>query len=55
LPEKPGRTGEIRATLKQMVADPALPLKFTAAKIDVARSGDLGYTRGAYVLTMTDP
>lgn len=45
----------IRATLKAMVADPALSLKFTAAKIDVAESGDLGYTRGAYVLTMTDP
>ncbi len=45
----------IRATLKEMVADPALSLKFTAAKIDVADSGDLGYTRGAYVMTMTDP
>jgi uncharacterized protein (TIGR02246 family) len=45
----------IRATLKAMVADPALSLKFTAAKIDVAGSGDLGYTRGAYVMTMTDP
>ncbi len=45
----------IRATVKTMVADPALSLKFTAAKIDVAGSGDLGYTRGAYVLTMTDP
>lgn len=45
----------IRATLKQMLADPALTLKFTAAKIDVAESGDLGYARGAYVITMTDP
>ena len=44
----------IRATLKQLVADPALSLKFTSAKIDVAESGDLGYTRGAYVMTMTD-
>ncbi len=45
----------IRATLQAMVGDPALTLKFTAAKIDVAASGDLGYTRGAYVMTMTDP
>jgi uncharacterized protein (TIGR02246 family) len=45
----------IRAALKEMVADPALALKFTAAKIDVSQSGDLGYTRGAYVMTITDP
>jgi len=45
----------IRAALKGMVADPALTLRFSAAKIDVAESGDLGYTRGAYVMTMTDP
>jgi uncharacterized protein (TIGR02246 family) len=45
----------IRAALKEMVADPALSLKFTAAKIEVSQSGDMGYTRGAYVMTMTDP
>ena len=45
----------IRATLRQLVADPALSLRFSSAKIDVAESGDLGYTRGAYVMTMTDP
>jgi len=45
----------IRAALKEMVADPAVALKFTAAKIDVSQSGDLGYTRGAYVMTITDP
>jgi uncharacterized protein (TIGR02246 family) len=54
MPPSVGREN-IRATLKQMVADPVLSLKFTAAMIDVARSGDLGYTRGSYVLTMTDP
>jgi uncharacterized protein (TIGR02246 family) len=45
----------IRATLKQMLADPGLTLKFAAAQIDVAQSGELGYTRGAYVMTLTDP
>lgn len=45
----------VRSTLKQMVADPALSLKFAAAKIDVAESGELAYSRGAYVMTMTDP
>jgi len=45
----------IRAAMKQLVADPAISLTFKAAKIEVAESGDLGYTRGAYVMTMTDP
>jgi uncharacterized protein (TIGR02246 family) len=41
--------------LKQMVADSALSLSFQASKVDVAKSGDLGYTQGAYKMTMTDP
>jgi uncharacterized protein (TIGR02246 family) len=41
--------------LKQMVADPALSLKFQSAKTDVAKSGDLAYTEGSYTLTATDP
>jgi uncharacterized protein (TIGR02246 family) len=45
----------IRATVKQMLSDPALTLTFTAARVEVSRSGDLGYTRGAYVMTLTDP
>ncbi len=45
----------IRAMLRQMAADPSVSLKFTTAKIDVADSGDLAYSRGAYVMTMTDP
>jgi uncharacterized protein (TIGR02246 family) len=40
---------------KQMTADPALALSFQADKVDVAQSGDLGYTRGSYTLTMTNP
>jgi len=45
----------IRAELKAIVSDPALSLKFRAAKIEVAGSGDLAWTRGAYEMTMTDP
>lgn len=45
----------IRDSLKQMIADPAMTLQFKATKIEVGRSGELGYTQGSYKLTMTDP
>jgi uncharacterized protein (TIGR02246 family) len=45
----------IRTTIHEMVSDPALTLKFHAAKIEVAQSGDLGYAQGSYTMTMTDP
>lgn len=45
----------ILGALKQMVADPAITLKFQATKVEVAKSGDLGYTQGSYTLTITDP
>ena len=45
----------IRSTLKEMVGDSALSLKFEARHIDVAKSGDMAYTTGSYTLTMTDP
>jgi uncharacterized protein (TIGR02246 family) len=44
----------IHAALTQMVADPALSLTFHATKVDVAKSGDLAYTQGAYTMTVTD-
>jgi uncharacterized protein (TIGR02246 family) len=56
VPGTPATTGKdaIRAALKQMTSDPALSLTFHATKVDVAKSGDLGYTQGAYTLTLTD-
>jgi uncharacterized protein (TIGR02246 family) len=44
----------IRSALKQMVADPALYLKFEATSVEVASAGDLAYTQGSYTLTVTD-
>jgi ketosteroid isomerase-like protein len=38
-----------------MIADPALTLYFEASQVEVSKSGDLGYTRGTYQMTMTDP
>jgi uncharacterized protein (TIGR02246 family) len=56
-PDMPADHGitDVSAAIKQMVADPALNLKFQSSKIEVARSGDIGYTQGIYTMTMTDP
>lgn len=45
----------ITAGLKQMVSDNALSLNFSADRVEVAKSGDMGYTQGTYTMTMTDP
>jgi uncharacterized protein (TIGR02246 family) len=45
----------IKGGLGGMLADKALSLKFKASKVDVSKSGDLGYTQGNYEMTMTDP
>ncbi len=45
----------LRAAFKGMTADPALSLKFQASRVEVAKSGDVGYTMGTYTLTVTDP
>ncbi|MGA3023150.1 MAG: DUF4440 domain-containing protein [Bryobacteraceae bacterium] len=45
----------IHAALKEMVADSNLSLKFQATRVEVASSGDVGWTQGSYALTVTDP
>lgn len=57
LPNSPILTGKdaMRPALKQLMADPAESLTLTPAKVEVAKGGDLGYTQGTYVLTVTDP
>ena len=45
----------IRTGLQGMVNDNALSLTFSADRVDVAKSGDMAYTQGAYTMTMTDP
>jgi uncharacterized protein (TIGR02246 family) len=56
IPGAPAVTGKdaIQNALKQMSADPALSLQFHASTVEVAKSGDVGFTRGTYTLTMTD-
>jgi uncharacterized protein (TIGR02246 family) len=45
----------IHQSLTQMTSDPAMALDFHAAKVEVAKSGDLAYTQGSYTLAVTDP
>ena len=40
---------------EEMLKDPALTLRFKADPVDVAKSGDVGYTAGSYTMTATDP
>jgi ketosteroid isomerase-like protein len=45
----------IGAGLKGLVGDPNFQLSFASDKVEVAKSGDLAYTRGSYSLRTTDP
>lgn len=56
-PGMPSSAGKenIRKLLAGMASDPALSLKFEPSHVEVAKSGDIGFTQGAYTLTMTDP
>ena len=45
----------IRKLLTEMIGDVNLSLKFQAARVEVSKSGDMGFTQGAYQMTMTDP
>ena len=55
VPGGPSTTGKdaIQKSLADMA--PTMDLKFQASRVDVASSGDLGYTQGSYTLAMTDP
>lgn len=45
----------IKAGMTGMIADPNLSLSFQASAVEVAKAGDLAYSRGVYTLTVTDP
>ena len=56
-PGMPANVGKeaIRKMMTDFVSDPNLSLKFQASRVEVSKSGDLGYTQGSYTLAMTDP
>jgi uncharacterized protein (TIGR02246 family) len=45
----------IKAAWKPMLADKNFSFTFASEKVDVAKSGDLGYSQGAFTMTFTDP
>ena len=45
----------IKAAFKPFFADKNFTNTFASDKVDVAKSGDLGYSQGAYTMTFTDP
>lgn len=44
-----------RSNLKPFFADKNFAIHWDAVKVDVAQSGDLGYTQGTLTYTITDP
>jgi uncharacterized protein (TIGR02246 family) len=56
-PNSPMMTGKdaIGKAMKDGLADPNWSLALQPVQVEVSRGGDLGYTRGTYVLTATDP
>ena len=44
-----------RAAITQFVSDPILKISFESDRVQVAKSGDLAYTRGHFTLQATDP
>lgn len=57
IPNAPVMTGKdaIAKAMKDTLADPNWSLAMQAVQVEVSKGGDLGYTRGTYVLTATDP
>jgi ketosteroid isomerase-like protein len=57
VPNLPIITGKdaMRKALKDVLADPNWSLALEIAQVEVSKSGDLGYVRGTYVNSMTDP
>ncbi len=57
VPNSPTMTGRdtIAKTMKDPLADPNWSLAMQPVQVEVSSGGDLGYARGTYVLTATDP
>jgi|SRR5215469_12821285 len=56
-PNMPAIVGKecIRAYMKLSLADPDLTIQYEITRVDVAQSGDLGFTQGTLSYTTTDP
>ena len=55
LPNSPTLQGEdLRTAIRAMAADPNFSIQFSTDRVEVAKSGEIGYTRGTYTMTMSD-
>ena len=55
-PNSPILQGEgLRTAIRALAADPNFSMRFSTDKVEVASSGEVGYTRGTYTMTMSDP
>jgi uncharacterized protein (TIGR02246 family) len=56
-PNEPRATGtaEIRKAWDSMLSAPGMNLSWTTGSVDVARSGDMAYSTGAYTMSLTGP
>jgi len=57
IPNAPVLTGKeaISKAMKEAFADPNWSLALQPVRVEVSKGADLGYARGTYVLTATDP
>lgn len=57
MPNTPIRTGKdsIRPLFKDLLADPNFALDIQTVKVEVAKSGDVAYSQGAYSFVSTGP
>lgn len=57
VPNAPVMTGKdaIGKMMKDVFTDPNWSLAMQPVQVEVSRGGNVGYTRGTYVLTATDP
>jgi uncharacterized protein (TIGR02246 family) len=55
-PNAPKATGkeDIQKGIGELLSAPGLSISWEPEKVEVARSGDLAYTQGKYLLTMND-
>ena len=54
-PNAPIFQGEnLRTAIRALAADPKFAIQFSTDRVEVAKSGEIGYTRGTYTMTMSD-
>jgi ketosteroid isomerase-like protein len=54
LPFANGREA-IREVVQRLVQDGSLAITFEPSRVEIARSGEFGYSQGTYTMTLTDP